>query len=140
MRANSPNRRGSDSPVRKRPLWKVALPLMIAAVAVFLFGPFSKARALSQKTRQELRRHGFKVDLDQFDLSIPPASRSNAENVVLAGKRFRPLLPNRDYDVMRPVTKTSALVLWKEDKLWSDAAEDSWPGVQRDLQTQGPLL
>jgi hypothetical protein len=129
----SPN---SQNSAPKQLRWKVVLPLLAAGLAIAIFAPRDKARALAQATRQELRAQGFKLDLDEFNLAASATVRSNGQNPILTGRQVRGGPPYRDFDLMRPVTKTSALVLWNEDKLWSDSAEDSWPTVQNELDLQ----
>jgi hypothetical protein len=109
-------------------------------VAVAIFAPRNKPRALAEATRRELRLQGFKVDVAEFDLAVPATSRPRLETLALAGKQFRPLLPNRDYGLMRPVTETSASVLWKERAVAGETSEDFWPALESDMELQGPAL
>jgi hypothetical protein len=133
----SPN---SQNPAPKRPRWKIVLPLLVAGVGLALWTTRNPSRALAEKTRHELRSQGFKLDLAQFDFSVPGGFHPHIESPQRAPIQFRSRLPNRDYGLMRPVNKTAAMVLWKEDKLWSDRSEDLWPEIQDDLEQQNPIL
>ncbi|HXF09389.1 MAG TPA: hypothetical protein VN625_01300, partial [Desulfuromonadaceae bacterium] len=73
----SPN---SQNSAPKRLRWKIVIPLLEAGLAIAIFAPRDKARALAQATRQELRAQGFKLDLEEFNLAASATARSNGQN------------------------------------------------------------
>jgi len=61
--------------------------LAVAAAVVWLLLPNNKARIAAEKTRRSLRAEGFKVDLSEFDLSMPAELGTNNETLMYAGTR-----------------------------------------------------
>ena len=119
--------------------WKLVLPVLALILGLVLFVPRNAARTLAERTRRELKAQGFKVDLDEFHLET--SNRNSAFDALSRiGGGFRSILPNNDFDLLRPLTPTSALVLWKQDPLWSENSTDNWARIRIELERCGPDL
>src|SRR5262245_41862023 len=119
--------------------WKLVLPVLALILGLLLFIPRNAARTLAERTRRELKAQGFKVDLDEFHLETSDR-RSAFDALSRIGGGFRSILPNNDFDLLRPVTPTSAPVLWKQDPLWSENSTDNWGKIRIELERCGPDL
>ncbi len=125
-----------------------------AILAALLLWPGAAERRALEKTRQRLRREGFKIDLTEFNFSTSPEMRlreaalTNADPVTSrrmdseAGRRFQ--LRDR-IDLMKPVSSDAAVVFWRLKQLpattWSvETLEDFWPSLREIMNADQPLL
>jgi hypothetical protein len=130
--------------------WKIAIPLAAAVVgAVVLWSVPNHALANLEKTRRSLRQAGFKVDLQEFDYSIPPDIQRRS---ALLGRTTRAELTNRASaaftapmmsdipDVITDAGNNTAIPMWKRSRLPDYTGNDLWPGIKATLQASEPVL
>ena len=108
--------------------WKILAGLtVVAACTVMLFRPDHRERDALEQTRRELRAQGFKTDLADFNLSIPPELRARAatltntdprwSNTKNPGESLHFFLAQNGPNLMKEVGSNAALVIWREAKL-----------------------
>ena len=102
-------------------LWILIAVLALIGLLVALRQSTPDAAAVKAvaKTRQSLRQQGFKTDLADFDFTTTPELR--AREAILkntAGNRFTGSLREHP-NLLPPVGKDSAMVVWKLDSLKS---------------------
>ena len=120
---------------------KLALvAVAVIAVLVWQFLPNNKARVAAERTRDALRAEGFKVDLQEFDLSTPAALGGNNEILINAGDASRNMFSLRRLDLMRPMTSNSAMVSWNQEKPAGELIDDFWPDLRRALSDRDGAL
>lgn len=121
--------------------WKLAIGLaaLAALAAVILFRPDHSAQLAVEKTRNELRRDGFKIDLAEFNFATPEESRAR-EAALTNAQLMAPLplhdtksAPRRAFSQSPPALMTSvgadgALVLWKQETLHERGTFEVGPG------------
>jgi hypothetical protein len=107
-------------------LWKLALAFAVVGIlgaAAFSQWPVPGPELVA-KTRQELRRRGFKTDLSEFDFSTSPELRAREAALTTLGSRQSDGLPRQWPDLMEMVGNQAAVVLWNRQLL-------KWPGGTR---------
>ncbi|HWY77734.1 MAG TPA: hypothetical protein VN281_19105, partial [Verrucomicrobiae bacterium] len=125
--------------------WKIAAGLaVLTIVAVWQFsGPNAPLRDL-QNTRRALREQGFKLELREFDLSLPPELSRRA---ALLGTTTRAQLTNRtratpnpmmggmrDFPALiTPAGSNTAIPAWKFNHLKSYQGDALWPELRATL-------
>src|SRR6185369_1154929 len=122
--------------------WKIGLGLvaMAALCGLWLFGAPSQALRDLEATRKSLRKDGFKIDLSEFDLSVPPEI---SQRVSLLATTTRAALTNRTRNIpsqisvepailMVPAGKDAALVTWKQPQLKDFRGMDAWPALRQE--------
>jgi hypothetical protein len=133
---------GGTTAMRSRRKLVLGLIALAIAVALVLSGRASRAKRQLERTKRALREHGFKVDLNQFDLSTPPEIKKRAS---ILGTTTRAALTNRDERFaswrnlrtlptsFRPVEKDAALIIWKQALPRSYERQDLWPELRESL-------
>jgi len=107
----------------------------------WLLLPNNKARHAAERTRQSLRKEGFKIDLADFDLSTPAGLGANNEVLMLAADASRNMFSLRRLDLMRPVSSNSAMVTWtQEDPGIGVINGDFWSDLRETLAQRSLLL
>ena len=123
---------------------RIKLVLVFIAVIgllIWLFLPNNKARVAAEKTRQALRADGFKVDLEEFDLSMPSALVANNETLMSTVDASRNMFSLRRLDLMRPMTSNSAMVTWKQENPAIDFIDDHfWSDLRKTLNESDGAL
>ena len=115
--------------------------LALAAAALWLFLPNNKARRAVEQTRRNLRQQGFKLDLSEFDLSVPAGVGANNETLMLAADAARNVFSARRLDLMHPVNSNSAMVTWNRENPSPDMANDYlWPDLRNGLAERSGFL
>lgn len=115
---------------------------LIIATSVWLYLCSSSAeQAALEKTRQELRRQGFKLDLSEFDFSQPAEMR--ARTVALTGNQMNAtprswlgqsiVFPREDLELMKVVGKESVLPIWKGEHHGAYGNKENTWGLLREL-------
>jgi hypothetical protein len=104
--------------------WKVAFVLVGVGIigAVALSQRHPAGPELVAKTRQELRRHGFKTDLDQFNFSTSAELRAREAALTVLESSPSGAMPGQWPDLMERAGDQSAVVVWSQPLL-------KWPGV-----------
>ena len=109
--------------------------LLACLYAVFIVTSVGSARSAVEKTKADLRKHGFKTDLAEFDFTVP-ANQRGFEKSLKQWKSTRTsqrsLLSNlmAEIQLMRRAGPDSAIVTWQERSLvnagvayvWTDSA------------------
>jgi hypothetical protein len=116
--------------------WRAVL--LILGVLVLLAGIFvvtvvvssGGAQGEAEKTRQELKKQGFKTDLTEFDFSVPTSEQGFQASLARWQENWmgpRPL-PNVlvRLPLMRRAGPDSAIVTWQEDSVVSADVPYSW--------------
>ncbi|HWF20071.1 MAG TPA: hypothetical protein VG754_12430, partial [Verrucomicrobiae bacterium] len=85
-----------------------------------------------EKTKEMLRREGYKTELAEFNFVTTPEMRARAaaftpNRTIHSGPGINRL------DFMAPVGQDTALVLWQLPELPSHNAEDGWPALRESL-------
>jgi len=120
---------------------KIFLGLLATAIILVIWWLAVPNRALHQleATRRSLRQQGFKIDLAEFNLSIPPDVRQRA---AVLGTITRADLTNRARmnpvrlnipqlpALMTPVGDDAALVVWTSERPDSRAGRGLWAQVR----------
>ncbi|PYK57486.1 MAG: hypothetical protein DME21_17180, partial [Verrucomicrobia bacterium] len=119
--------------------WKITTGLAAGGVlcAFLLLRSDSSEQKALEKTRRDLRRLGFKIDLTEFnfptsdELRARAAALTNATSFTVPRNvndfnRRSALLQNMP-DLMAAVGSDVALVIWKQDKLPDHSGENLWP-------------
>lgn len=115
---------------------------LIIATSVWLYLCSSSAeQAALERTRQELRRQGFKLDLSEFDFSQPAEMR--ARTVALTGNQMNAtprswlgqsiVFPREDLELMKVVGKESVLPIWKGEHHGAYGNKENTWGLLREL-------
>ncbi len=76
-----------------------------------------------EETRQSLQQQGFKMDLSDFDFSIPAGVRSRTEDIVNSGQRLPPELRQTRLNRMPLAEKDAVVVLWREEWMMASTPE-----------------
>jgi hypothetical protein len=105
----------------------VLVVLVLTGVAVWLLFPNNKARIRAEQTHRILRQEGFKLDLSEFNLATPVGIGADNELLTLAGDTSRNSFSIRRLDLMRPVNKNSAMVIWTQETPFNDPVGDTFP-------------
>jgi len=124
----------------------VVVLVALSTIAIVLFFPNHRARDEAERTRRSLRQQGFKVDLNEFDLSMPSGLGSNNELLMLAADASRNMFSRgmfsfRRLDLMKPVSSNSAVVLSRQDNP-EDGIIDNyfWPELRKTVTDYGSML
>ena len=133
-------------------LWKITTGVAVAGavVALLLLRPNRSEQTAAEETRRALRQQGFKIDLADFNFSIPAELRvreAALTNADLKGAARR----GEDYDrraalregkpeLMAAVGSNSAIVVWKQNDLKNYASEDIWPTLREVLRENQETL
>ncbi len=96
--------------------WMACLLLASSAPAREDVSEATARRAL-EKTRLELRRHGFKTDVADFDFSFPPQlrDRETIRASAITNQRVAPF--HNHPDVMESAATNKAIVIWQQRAL-----------------------
>jgi hypothetical protein len=72
-----------------------------------------------EDVRLSLRKEGFKIDLSQFDFTVPKEVQARSAAVCTDGKvnPQRPVSFLEDYDLLPPVGDHAAVVVWNQEAL-----------------------
>ena len=112
--------------MKKLPYKSVVALIVVGAIcALFVAHPVVSAQKQVQRTRQNLRRQGFKTDLSDFDFSTSFELRSREAILKAAASPFRSGPARDDQNLMETVGAASVIVVWKQDSL--KRASPSWP-------------
>ena len=137
--------------------WKVIIGLVAVGILTALAlsrREGSEQRALEQ-TRRDLRRQGFKIDLAEFDFSVPDEFHSRITALTNAATDNVPRSTSDSArhafvrqvgpELMKPLARDTALPLWKQAQWPLDAAtayslqfsdlpkNDLWPLLRQNL-------
>jgi len=127
--------------------WRAVL--LILGVLVVLAGIFvvtvvmssSGARGEVEKTRQELKRQGFKTDLAEFDFRVPANEQGFQMSLErLESGRLIQQEPLGEFPLMQSAGPDSAIVIWKEDSVLTRQANYSWPDFSYALAPNDPAF
>lgn len=119
----------------------VVAVLTLSAIIVWLLLPNNKARRAAERTRQSLRKEGFRVDLAEFDLSTPPGLGANMGWLMLAADASRNMFSFRGFPLMRPVSSNSAMVTWSQENPAEGMIENYfWPELRKTVGERGSTL
>src|SRR5882724_4915798 len=97
---------------------------------------FSRGKAdgklLVEKTRQELRRQGFKTDLSDFDFMTSAELRRRESALTAYGMTSGPFYDHPN--LMNPAGTDSAIVVWKQK--WPRTEQDQilWPVLRQAME------
>jgi hypothetical protein len=117
----------------------IVLPLI--AISVWFLVPNNKARIRAEQAHRILRQEGFKLDLNEFQLSSPAGIGADNELLTLAGDASRNSFSIRRLDLMRPVNSNSAMVIWTQESPISDSISDTfWPDLRQTLAERNAVL
>ncbi len=127
---------------------KVAAGLVIGLViaAVLLLSQQNPARRELARTRRALQRQGFKVELSQFDLKTSAEMSSRAAllgttTFAALTNRAGPQLWVREFpELLQPTEGSSALVVWRLQKLKYYRNPDLWPDLHEFVRTNRARL
>jgi len=121
--------------------------LIVVAAAVLclvglwlIFQPDNKPRKEAERTRKQLQSKGFKMELSEFHLSTTPEIHTRADAILEAGQQGRDLGTFREIELARAAGSNTAFVLWRAEKLATDAAEDYWPALKASLGQRREVL
>src|SRR5437879_13182806 len=87
-------------PRRKMLLIGAAAFLLVSAAAAWIVIPSNRARHAAERTRHELRAHGFKLAVKEFDLGSSAVQRTQAQIILRAGSDCDCMMPAREVDVV----------------------------------------
>jgi hypothetical protein len=114
-----------------------------AALCAALWGSGSKDQEPLEKVRQELRQQGFKIELEEFDFSVPvemSARASVLRNADLIGPGIqgtdyfrRSVLWQNNPAEMSWAGADAAVVAWKQESLAQYGGKDLWPTLRQVL-------
>ncbi len=92
-------------------LFKILLGFMVVALIIYGCNQRSgqKLQLETEKTREELRRTGYRTDLSEFNLAVTDEVRRRAEAVIAAGQGLRELRAIGELELMRPIGTNVAL-------------------------------
>jgi hypothetical protein len=147
--------------------WKMIIGLVVVAVAlgmVFWTSPDADhgARKLLEETRRALRDQGFKTDLSEFDFFTSPELQTRETALTNAGSfhipggqaeaRRRSLRQQLLPDLMQPVRRDAAIVMWQQPQLRFNpsahhamqaadlATDDGWAALRELFAADQPVL
>jgi len=114
---------------------------VLTALSAWLLLPNNKARRAAERTRESLRKEGFKVDLADFDLSTPAGLGANNELLMLAADASRNMFTFRRLDLMRPVGSNSAMVTWSQEYPAEGLIDKYfWPELRKMVAERSAIL
>ena len=113
--------------------------LLAGIYAVVIVISAGNAQSSVEKTKEELRKQGFKTDLAEFDFSVP-ANELGFANCVERMASPRTALPQRFLPVslMRRAGPDSAIVTWKEDSVVAENEVFTWTNFVDTAQLNDP--
>src|SRR5438874_2652837 len=111
----------------------VVLAAASGLCAFLLLRPDTKEQKALEETRRALRQQGFKIDLTEFNFLTSEELRVRAAALTVLGHTVRPSRPPDSLNLLPSVGATSALVVWRQDKLQGDSGEDFWPALRETL-------
>lgn len=126
--------------------WKI---ILIILLVVGLFGAiqslwFTAGKgdmlAALEKTRQELRRQGFKVDLSEFNFSTSTADQSRAAAITFHNAMSHSSQPDEPIIFLPTAGDDSALVIWRQDWVKTGSESTDWAKVRAALSGNWFLL
>ena len=107
----------------------------------WLLIPNNNARRAAERTRESLRKEGFKLDLADFDLSTPAGLGANNELLMVAADASRSMFSLRRLDLMRPISSNSAMVTWNQETPAGDVVDyNYWSDFRGALAQRSGLL
>ena len=99
----------------------VRLILLVLGMSCATFAPTCRAGESNvvEDVRLSLRKEGFKIDLSQFDFTVPKEVQARSAAVCTDGKvnPQRPVSFLEDYDLLTPVGDHAAVVVWNQEAL-----------------------
>ena len=124
--------------------------LGLAALALLLgilcWNSGTRAQRDLDRTRRALRAQGFRIDLKEFNLALPPELSRRAALLAPTTRaeltnRARPYLAAPDTAMFpTPAGKDAALVLWRANKLKTYRSDDLWSELRETFAQQRTLL
>ena len=116
--------------------WKIATGIAAAGIAgvIVFFWRDGKAQQELAETRRDLRAHGFKIDLSEFNFGTSMEWRNRAASLVAVSIRV-PVAP-----LMVPAGSNTAVVLWRRDRLKVEEGQQSLPGLEEAIQENQAAL
>lgn len=117
-----------------------SVALAVIAILLWLLLPHNKARLAAERTRRSLREQGFKIDLSQFDLSMPSGLGTNNEMLMDAADASRNIVALRGLDLMRPISSNTAMVTWSQDNPVAEIDDYFWAGLGKTLRERAYVL
>ena len=116
--------------------WKIATGIAAAGIAgvIVFFWRDGKAQQELAETRRDLRAHGFKIDLSEFNFGTSMEWRNRAASLVAVSIRV-PAAP-----LMVPAGSNTAVVLWRRDRLKVEEGQQSLPGLEEAIQENQAAL
>ena len=119
----------------------VIVVAVLTAVSVWLLQPNNKAQRAAERTRESLRKEGFKLDLADFDISTPSGLAANNELLMLAADASRNMFTFRRLDLMRPVGSNSAMVTWSQENPTEGLIDKYfWPELRKIVGERSAIL
>lgn len=154
---------GCDKATVMKRHWKIIIGLMAAGIlaALALSRQTSREQHALEETRQDLRAHGFKIDLAAFDFSASEALQSRATALTNASfytvprnhedAARRSLLQQIMPEFMQTIGADAALPIWKQETWAIDAGtvtylrlaelpNDLWPALRAGFADDREIL
>jgi len=123
--------------MKRRWFLKILLAAAVLAliVAGLVVGTDQGIQKRLEQTRRELRAHGFKTELSDFDFTVPADMASRAAAIVAVSDSTQ-VTRQGPLELMVPVTTNAARVAWRQTKLLTQNEEDLWPKLSLALAMQ----
>jgi len=106
-------------PPNKPPGASLILLALGVLCAAFAFSCRAGESNTVENVRLSLRKEGFKIDLSEFDFTVPKDVQARSAAVCTDGKvnPQRPVSFLEDYDLLTPVGDHAAVVVWSQEAL-----------------------
>jgi hypothetical protein len=91
-------------------------------------------------TRRELREHGFKTDLADFNFHTDAAMQARASALIIFGYKSPGDIQNESVDLMSRVADDAVSVVWNQDWLKVGSQTIQWADLNQSLETNRLLL
>lgn len=114
----------------------VAVIGILAIFRIWVLKPDRNAMELALRAREDLRKEGFRLTFEEFDLVPAPAEAARAarlQNILAATQRAR-ALRRVGLATMRTVEPGSARAAWQQKPLKSEDSADLWPEALASLE------
>ena len=126
----------------RKVVWTILLVVLVLSIVTALTQS-RQGKSLQQEvadTRRELREHGFKTDLADFNFQTDAATQARASALVIFGYKSSGNIQNESVDLMPRAADDAVSVVWNQYWLKTGSKTIGWSDLNDSLETNRVLL